>query len=139
MTRAFAIGIALNTAFVVVGIIAGVAAHSTALLADAAHNLGDVLGLGMAFGATALARRARTARRTYGLRRTTILAALANGGLVLFAVGGVVWEALIRLQSPHDVNGGMVAVIAGIGVVVNGVSPRGVSAISTCVVRSSIC
>ena len=71
MTRAFVVGISLNIVFVVIGIIAGIAAHSTALLADAAHNFGDVLGLGMAFGATVLARRAVTARRTYGLRRTT--------------------------------------------------------------------
>ena len=122
MTRAFAVGIALNILFVVIGIAAGFAAHSTALLADAAHNLGDVLGLAMAWGATVLARRARTARRTYGLRRTTILAALANGGLVLFAIGGVVWEALHRLSGPHEVDGGLVAIVAGIGVVLNGLS-----------------
>jgi cobalt-zinc-cadmium efflux system protein len=122
MTRAFAIGIALNVAFVVIGIIAGVIAQSTALLADSAHNLGDVLGLAMAWGATALARRARTARRTYGLRRTTILAALANGGLVLFAVGGVVWEAVQRLGENPPVDGALVAVVAAIGVVINGLS-----------------
>ncbi len=122
MTRAFAVGIGLNIIFVVIGIVAGVIAHSTALLADAAHNLGDVLGLGMAWGATVLARRASTARRTYGLRRTTILAALANGGLVLFAVGGVVWEAVQRLGETHTVDGGLVAIVAGIGVVLNGLS-----------------
>src|SRR5689334_5635358 len=76
VTRAFAIGIGLNIAFVLAEAIAGVVADSTALLADAAHNLGDVLGLGMAWGATVLAKRARTARRTYGLKRTTILAGL---------------------------------------------------------------
>lgn len=86
MNSAFAIGIALNIVFVVIGVIAGIVAHSTALLADAAHNMGDVLGLAMAWGATVLAKRAVTRRRTYGLRRTTILAALANGGLVLFAI-----------------------------------------------------
>jgi cobalt-zinc-cadmium efflux system protein len=122
MTRAFAIGITLNVLFVVIGIVAGVIAHSTALLADSAHNLGDVLGLAMAWGATVLARRARTARRTYGLRRTTILAALANGGLVLFAVGGVVWEAILRLGSERPIDGGLVAVVAAGGVVVNGAS-----------------
>ena len=122
MTRAFAVGIGLNIIFVVIGVVAGVIAHSTALLADAAHNFGDVLGLGMAWGATVLARRARTARRTYGLRRTTILAALANGGLVLFAVGGVVWEAVQRLGETHAVDGGLVAIVAGIGVVLNGLS-----------------
>ncbi len=122
MTRAFAIGMVLNILFVVVGVVAGIGAHSTALLADAAHNLGDVLGLGLAWGATALARRARTARRTYGLRRTTILAALANGGLVLFAIGGVVWEAIQRLGDVHAVDGGVVAVVAAIGVVLNGLA-----------------
>ncbi len=119
MTKAFVVGITLNIIFVVIGVIAGIAAHSTALLADAAHNMGDVLGLAMAFGATVLVRRATTARRTYGLRRTTILAALANGGLVLVAVGGVVWEAVIRLGDAPAVNGGLVAIVAAIGVVLN--------------------
>jgi len=122
MTRAFAIGILLNALFVAIGVIAGIAAHSTALLADAAHNFGDVLGLGMAWGATVLARRATTRRRTYGLRRTTILATLANGGLVLFAIGGVVWEAVQRLGSAPAVDGGLVAIVAAIGVVLNGLA-----------------
>lgn len=122
MNRAFAIGIALNFVFVIVGVVAGLAAHSTALLADAAHNLGDVLGLGMAWGATVLARRARTPRRTYGLRRTTILAALANSMLILVAIGGVAWEAVHRIGEPHRVDGGIVAVVAAIGVVINGVA-----------------
>src|SRR5580704_18420689 len=91
ITRAFLVGMILNVTFVAVGVIAGIRANSTALLADAAHNMGDVLGLGMAWGATVLAKQARSARRTYGLRRTTILAALGNGGLVLFAIGGVGW------------------------------------------------
>ncbi|HEV7559299.1 MAG TPA: cation diffusion facilitator family transporter [Kofleriaceae bacterium] len=120
MTSAFLIGIILNVAFVVIGVIAGIAAHSTALLADAAHNMGDVLGLAMAWGATVLARRARTERRTYGFRRTTILAALGNGGLVLFAIGGVVWESVQRLGSAPAVDGGLVAIVAAIGVVLNG-------------------
>ena len=119
MTKAFAIGMALNIAFVIIGVIAGLVAHSTALLADAAHNMGDVLGLGMAWGASVLAKRGRTARRTYGLRRTTILAALANGGLVLFAVGGVAWEAITRIGSPPDVQGPLVAIVAAIGVAIN--------------------
>ncbi|HEY4183301.1 MAG TPA: cation diffusion facilitator family transporter [Kofleriaceae bacterium] len=122
LTKAFAIGIVLNIAFVILGVAAGLFAHSTALLADAAHNLGDVLGLGMAWGAMVLAKRATTARRTYGLRRTTILAALANGGLVLFAIGGVVWEAVQRLGDAHAVDGGIVAIVAAIGVALNGVS-----------------
>jgi cobalt-zinc-cadmium efflux system protein len=122
LTTAFAVGIALNLIFVVIGVVAGFIANSTALLADAAHNMGDVLGLAMAWGATVLAKRARTARRTYGLRRTTIFAALANGGLVLFAIGGVVWEAVQRLGDVHTVNGGLVAIVAAIGVVLNGLA-----------------
>lgn len=122
ISRAFIVGILLNVVFVVIGVAAGIAAHSTALLADAAHNLGDVLGLAMAWGATVLARRARTLRRTYGLRRTTILAALGNGGLVLFAIGGVVWEAVQRLSSAPDVRGGLVAAVAAIGVALNAIA-----------------
>ncbi len=119
MNLAFGVGILLNLIFVVVGIIAGIAAHSTALLADAAHNMGDVLGLSAAWGATVLAKRAVTQRRTYGLRRTTIFAALANGGLVLFAIGGVVWAAVQRLDAPTAVDGAIVAIVAAIGVVLN--------------------
>ncbi len=120
MNAAFGVGILLNVIFVVISVFAGLAAHSTALLADAAHNMGDVLGLAGAWGATVLARRAVTQRRTYGLRRTTILAALANGGLVLFAIGGVVWEAVQRLDAPPAVDGGIVAIVAAIGVALNG-------------------
>lgn len=120
LTRAFRIGIALNLAFVVIEVIAGFAADSTALLADAAHNASDVLGLAMAYGATVLARRQRTPRRTYGLRRTTILAALVNATLIFVAIGGVVWEAIRRLAEPAGpVEGGLVAVVAAIGVGVN--------------------
>lgn len=117
--RAFLIGIAMNVGFVVIEAVAGFIADSTALLADAAHNLGDVLGLAMAWGATVLARRTRTARRTYGLKRTTILAGLANALLILFAIGGVTWEAVRRLGSPSQVDGGIVALVATAGVVVN--------------------
>lgn len=117
--RAFLIGITLNVAFVVVEVVAGFVADSTALLADAAHNLGDVLGLAMAWGATVLARRKRTARRTYGLRRTTILAGLANATLILIAVGGVTWEAIRRVGDPAHVDGSLVAIVATVGVLVN--------------------
>lgn len=114
------IGIALNIAFVVAETAAGVVADSTALLADAAHNLGDVLGLAMGWAAVLLARRRRSPRRTYGLRRTTILAGLANAMLLLVAIGGVTWQAILRLDSPAPVHGGMVAVVALAGVAVNG-------------------
>jgi cobalt-zinc-cadmium efflux system protein len=117
--RAFLLGIALNVGFVVAETVAGFVAHSTALLADAAHNLGDVLGLAMAWGAIVLARRKRTARRTYGLRRTTILAGLANATLILVAVGGVTWEAILRIGGPAHVDGVSVALVASLGVLVN--------------------
>jgi cobalt-zinc-cadmium efflux system protein len=117
--RAFVLGIGLNIAFVVAETIAGVIADSTALLADAAHNFGDVLGLGMAWGAVVLSRRKRTTRRTYGFRRTTILAGVANAMLILFAVGGVTWEAIQRFGKPAHVDGGLVAIVAIVGVVVN--------------------
>jgi cobalt-zinc-cadmium efflux system protein len=109
----------MNVAFVVVEAGAGVVADSTALLADAAHNLGDVLGLAMAWSATVLARRKRTARRTYGLKRTTILAGLANAILILVAIGGVSWEAVRRFGAEAQVDGGIVAVVAAVGVLVN--------------------
>ncbi len=117
--RPFLLGIGLNVGFVVAEAAAGFVADSTALLADAAHNLGDVLGLGMAWGAVMLARRKRTARRTYGLQRTTILAGLANAMLILVAIGGVTWEAIRRLGTTAEVNGGLVAIVATVGVAVN--------------------
>ena len=120
--RAFAIGMTLNLAFVVLGVIVGIAANSTALLADAAHNLGDALGLALAWGATVLARRARTQRRTYGLRRTTIVATVFNAMLILVAIGGVSWEAIRRLGHPHEVSGGLVAIVAAVGVGINGIA-----------------
>lgn len=117
--RAFVLGIALNIAFVVAEAIAGVFADSTALLADAAHNFGDVLGLAVAWGAVLLSRRKRTARRTYGFRRTTIVAGLANAMLILVAIGGVTWEAILRIGKPAQVDGGIVAIVAVVGVLVN--------------------
>ncbi|MDO9017564.1 MAG: cation diffusion facilitator family transporter [Myxococcales bacterium] len=119
---AFAVGVGLNLAFVVVEAVYGVLAHSMALLADAAHNLGDVLGLLLAWGAAVLARRPPSPRRTYGLRRSTILAALANAVLLLVAVGVVCREAVLRLGAPTPVPGITVVVVAAVGVLVNGAS-----------------
>src|SRR5262245_65372807 len=93
---AFAIGSGLNLIFVVVEAVYVFLANSTALLADAGHNLGDVLGLVMAWGASALVRQSPTHRYTYGLRSTTILAALANAIFLLVAVGAIAWEAVRR-------------------------------------------
>src|SRR5262245_32004411 len=99
MGRAFAIGIILNVAFVVIEWIYGVMANSLALIADATHNFSDVLGLALAGGAMALARRPPSARFTYGLRGSTILAALGNAMILLVATGGIAWEAILRFQS----------------------------------------
>ena len=95
--RAFFVGIVLNLVVVVVEAVYGVAAHSMALLADAGHNLGDVLGLVLAGSAALLARRRPTKRHTYGYRRLTLLAALANGVFLLVATGGIAWESVRRL------------------------------------------
>jgi cobalt-zinc-cadmium efflux system protein len=119
MGRAFAIGVALNSAFVVVEVAAGLWSGSLALLADAGHNLSDVLSLVLAWGAAVLARRAPTARRTYGLRKATILASLANAVLLLVAVGVIASEAFHRLSEPAPVATAVVMWTAGIGVVIN--------------------
>src|SRR5262245_51767745 len=99
-SRAFAISVAVNAAFVAVELVAGMLANPVALVADAAHNFSDVLGLALAWIATRLAQRKPSARRTYGMRRSTILASLANAILLLAGVGAVSWEAIGRLREP---------------------------------------
>src|SRR5436309_6443958 len=118
--RAFPIGIALNLTFVVIEVGYGMYGHSVALISDAGHNLGDVLGLAVAWGATALAQRPPTPRYTYGLGATSILAALFNALFLLIAVGAISWEAIIRLMNPAPVAAGIVMIVAAIGIVVNG-------------------
>lgn len=117
--RAFAIGIGLNTAFVLVEVGAGLWSGSLALLADAGHNLSDVLSLLLAWGASVLAKRAPTSRRTYGLRKGTILASLANAVLLLVAVGVIASEAVRRFMEPAEVATVPVMIVAGIGVAIN--------------------
>ena len=117
--RAFAIGVSLNVVLVVAQAIYGVLANSVALLADAAHNLSDVLGLLLAWGATILAKRLPSRRFTYGLRSSSILAALANGAFLLLATGGIAWEAIQRFTHPEPVAGITVIVVAAIGIAVN--------------------
>ncbi len=118
--RAFAIGIALNLAYVAAEAAIGVVAGSLALLADAGHNLGDVLGLALSWGAAFLSRRQPSRRFTYGLRSSSILAALANAIILLVVTGGIAWEGLRRLTEPVVVSGGIIAWVAAIGIVVNG-------------------
>jgi len=117
--RAFAIGVALNLAFVVVEIIFGLFANSLALLADAGHNFSDVLGLLLAWGARVLGNRLPSARRTYGLRRSSILAALLNSLILLIAIVMIAWEAIGRLIHPDAVATGTVMIVAFIGVIIN--------------------
>ena len=119
---AFAIGTALNIGFVGVEVVYGLLSNSMALVADAGHNLGDVLGLVMAWVASVLARRAPSQTHTYGLRRGTILAALANAMLLLVTVGAIAVEGVRRLLHPEEVAGVTVMVVAALGILVNGVT-----------------
>ena len=120
--RAFAIGIALNLVYVVGEAIAGIISGSLALLADAGHNLGDVLGLSLSWGAAVLSRRRPSGRFTYGLRSSSILAALANAIILLVVTGGIAWEALWRLGHPVPVASTMVIWVATAGILVNGLT-----------------
>jgi cobalt-zinc-cadmium efflux system protein len=121
-TRAFAISVVLNSLFVVIEFAYGFIANSTALMADAGHNLSDVLGLLLAWGAAMLATSKPNGRYTYGLRSSSILAALANSSLLMVACGAIAWEAVLRFAHPPAVAGFTVSVVAGIGVLVNGFS-----------------
>jgi len=118
-TPAFAIGVGLNAAFVLIEAACGFLAGSLALLADAGHNLSDVLGLLLAWGAVYLGRRQPTVRQTYGLRRSSIIAALINGVLVYIAVGVIAWEAIGRLLHPEAVKPLTMVIVAAIGVGIN--------------------
>ncbi|MDD5349994.1 MAG: cation diffusion facilitator family transporter [Chthoniobacteraceae bacterium] len=117
--RAFAIGVALNLAFVGVEAVFGLAADSLALLSDAGHNLSDVLGLLLAWAASALAKSSPTTRRTFGFRSTTILAALFNALLLLAVTGGIAWEAIGRLVKPVSVQSNTMIWVAAVGVFIN--------------------
>lgn len=118
-SRAFAIGVGLNLAFVAAEAFYGWRAGSLALIADAGHNLTDVFGLILAWWAAALSRRVPTRERTYGLRRASILAALANAVLLVVAIGAIAWEAIGRLQNPSPVAGSVVIWVATFGIIIN--------------------
>lgn len=117
--RAFLIGIILNTGFVIVEAAYGWISGSMALIADAGHNLSDVLALILAWGASVAAKKAPTDRFTYGYKSSTILAALANAGLLLVAIGAILFETLHRMAQPADVQGETMAIVAGIGILIN--------------------
>ncbi len=117
---AFAVGTSLNVGIVVLEAVFGVLSNSMALLADAGHNLSDVFGLLLAWGASALVKKKPTARFTYGMGASSILAALANAILLLVATGAIAWEAIQRLHSPEPVSGMTVMIVAAIGILGNG-------------------
>lgn len=120
--RAFAIGISLNLIFVAVEVFYGLRANSTALLSDAGHNLSDVLGLAIAWGGAKLAARPPTKRFTWGLRSSSILAAILNGLLLMVALGAIALEAIERIADPQPVAGPVMMAVATVGIVINGVT-----------------
>lgn len=120
--RAFAIGIALNVLFVLVEAYYGWLSDSLALLSDAGHNLSDVLGLMIAWGGFYLGNLRPSRKHTYGLGRATIMAAMFNALLLLVVVGGIAWEAISRFTHPVPIQGGIVMLVAAIGVVINGIT-----------------
>src|SRR6056297_3476411 len=117
--KAFAIGIVLNIIFVVIEVIYGLVANSSALLADAGHNASDVLGLAFAWTAAWLASLKPSGKYTYGLRKTTILVSILNALLLFGAVVAIGWDAVLKLQNPQPVGGTQIMIVAGIGVVIN--------------------
>ncbi|MBX7539901.1 cation diffusion facilitator family transporter [Qipengyuania sphaerica] len=117
--RAFLIGIILNAGFVIVEAVYGWLSGSMALIADAGHNLSDVLALLLAWGASVAAKRPATERFTYGYKSSTILAALANAGLLLVAIGAITFETLHRMADPQPVEGMTMIIVAGIGILIN--------------------
>lgn len=119
-SRAFAIGIGLNLAFVIAETIAGFIAGSMALVADAGHNLSDVLGLVVAWAGASMARRSPSRRFTYGLKKASILAALANALFLLVAIGAISAEAIRRLLDPQPAHGPTVIAVAAVGIIING-------------------
>jgi cobalt-zinc-cadmium efflux system protein len=120
--RAFAVGVALNLAYIGVEAAFGVLGGSLALLADAGHNLSDVLGLLLAWGGYHLAQYPPTERHTYGFRSSSILAALLNALILMAAIGGIAWEAIRRFGQAQEIAGGTIMWVAGVGVAINAVT-----------------
>lgn len=122
INRAFVLGIILNMVFVVVEVVAGFTTHSLALLSDAGHNLSDVASLAMALLALRLAKVKPTQRYTYGFRKATVLVALLNAAILLLAVGGIVYEAVLRLNNPQPLPGKTIALVAFFGIIINSIT-----------------
>jgi len=120
--RAFLLSLGLNSLIVLAEVIFGTIAQSMALLADAGHTSVDLLGLVLSWAAFRLSKVRPKGRFTYGLKRSTVLATLGSGLLLLLATGGIAWEALLRFGEPSDVNGSVVMIVAAVALVVNGLS-----------------
>ncbi|MBU23861.1 MAG: cation transporter [Acidobacteria bacterium] len=117
--RAFKVGIAVNGLYVLIEAGCGFAFNSVALISDAGHNMSDVLALGLAWGATFLSHSRPTERRTYGMKRATVLASLVSAVMLCVALGAVIWESLARLAEPASTNGRTIILVAGAGVIIN--------------------
>ena len=122
VSKAFIIGIVLNSAFVLIEFITGLYTNSLALMSDAGHNLSDVATLVLSLVAFKLTKRKATERYTYGLNKTTILSSLINAVILLIAVGAIGWEAIQRFIHPQETQGKVISIVAGIGIVINAVS-----------------
>jgi len=122
INRAFVVGIILNLLFVVIEFSAGALLNSLALISDAGHNLSDVASLALAMVAFRLARVKPNSTFTYGLRKSTILISLLNAMILLIVIGAIAWESIARLKQPHPIQGDYMAVVAGIGIVINAVT-----------------
>ncbi len=120
--KAFAFGITLNLIYIVVEFIYGLLVNSLALIADAGHNLSDVLGLVLAWVASYLVRKSPTQKYTYGLKKSSILAAFLNALILLVAIGAIIWEAIGRFAKPEIIEGQTIMIVAGIGVIINAVT-----------------
>lgn len=119
VTNALIAGIVLNMLFVLTEATAGLYTHSLSLLTDAGHNLSDVASLALALLANKLATKKANEQFSFGYRQSTVLVSLVNAGILLFALGAIAYEAVLRINAPHVVEGGLVAIIAGVGIVIN--------------------
>lgn len=120
--RAFVVGIILNALFVLIEAIVGVSTHSLALLTDAGHNLSDVASLALALLAFRLTKVKANNNYTYGFQKSTILVALINAVILLIAIGGITWEATLRINNPEPIQGKTVAIVAFIGIIINSIT-----------------
>lgn len=119
LNRAFIVGIVLNILYVVIELVAGIALSSVSLISDAGHNLSDVVSLVLALLAFKLAQVKPSQKYTYGYKKSTVLVSLLNACILLVAVGVILWESVEKLRDPHPVEGGAIAWVAGVGIVVN--------------------